>query len=51
MQYKNVGNPCEISRRLDALKKKNEIIRHFVKRGKLNCPIFPSGIKGVGKTL
>lgn len=40
MQYKKYGKSLRNFPSFDALKKKNEIIRHFVKRWKLNCPIF-----------
>ena len=51
MQYKKYRKSLRNFTSFDALKKKNELIMHFVKRWKLNSPIFPSGIKGGGKTL
>lgn len=49
MQYKKYRKSLRNFTSFDALKKKNEIISRFVKRWKLNCPIFPSGIKGRAK--
>lgn len=51
MQYKKYRKSLRNFTSFDALKKKNEIISRFLKRWKLNCPIFPSEIKGGGKTL